>query len=629
MQSRMVIDPRERPQTALVIGAIGVVFGDIGTSPLYALRVAFSGGLALSPTHQNILGILSLVFWSLVLIVGLKYALLVMRADNKGEGGIMALMSMVLRRAGEQSRWRRPIILTGLMGTALFFGDAMIAPAISVMSAMEGLKVVAPGLKPLVVPITLAILLALFLLQRRGSAFIGSLFSPIMILWLLVLGALGLLSILQTPAILQALHPGYALHFLMEAKAQSLTVLGAVVLAVTGAEALYADMGHFGVQPIRMGWFGFVFPTLTLNYLGQGALLMREPSAATNPFFLLGPSWSLVPLLGLATLAAIIASQAVISGAFSLAWQAVQLGYLPRLSIRHTSSGRFGQIYIPSVNWLLALSIAALVLGFGTSGRLAAAYGIAVTGTMVVTTLLAFGLLGRIWRPSAALAGVVFGVFLLIDLGFLAANSSKLTQGGWVSLAVAGLVFLLLSTWKRGRELLSKRLHDKATPLEELVSSVGHQPPPRVAGTGIYLTASRFGAPLSLLHNLAVNRVLHERVVVLTVITRDEPWVPLEHRIKIRHFGGEIYRVRIYYGYNQEPNVPDALEFCKSLGLEIELSEASFFLAREHMISTRRQGMAPWRERLFIRMAVNAENAMMFWHIPPDRVIELGLMVEL
>ena len=617
-------------QATLLIGVIGVVFGDIATSPLYALRVAFSGPNALNPgVAANVLGILSLVFWSLIIIVGLKYAMLVMRADNKGEGGIMALMTLVLRGAGEQSRWRKFIMAIGLLGTALFFGDAVIAPAISVMSAMEGLKLAAPGLKPLIVPITLTILIGLFMVQRRGTAFIGFLFSPIMIAWLLVIAGLGLFSILQTPTVLHSLNPAYALHFLLEAKAQSLMVLGAVVLVVTGAETLYADMGHFGVKPIRMAWFFFVFPALTLNYLGQGALLMRNPAAASNPFYLLGPSWSLIPLLGLATLATIIASQAVISGAFSLAWQSVQLGYLPRLSVRHTSLGQAGQIYMPAVNWWLAFSVAVLVLCFGSSSRLAAAYGLAVTGTMVVTTLLAFGLLGRIWRSSPLLAGLVFSLFLLIDLAFLAANSAKIVQGGWVSLAVGGVVFLILSTWKRGREMLFKRLLDKAAPLEEIVSRLGREPIPRVSGTAIYLTGARFGAPATLARNLEINKVLHERIIVLTVVTRDEPWVPLDERIKIRHFGGQVYRVRIYYGYNQEPNIPEALQFCQSMGLDIDLAEASFFLAREHMISTLREGMAQWRERLFIRMAVNAENPMVFWRIPPDRVVELGLMVEL
>ena len=613
----------------LMLGCVGVVFGDIATSPLYALRVAFSGSNALSPTAEHVMGILSLVFWLLVIVVGLKYALLIMRADNKGEGGIMALLSLVLRTVGDRPRLNRLILSIGLIGTALFFGDAVIAPAISVMSAMEGLKVLTPALKPLIVPATVTILVVLFFLQHRGTAFISVLFSPVMVLWLLVIGLLGAFSISQTPVILHSLHPIYALDFLMEAKAQSLVVLGAVVLVVTGAEALYADMGHFGIQPIRVAWFFLVFPALTLNYLGQGALLLRSPAATSNPFYLLGPSWSVVPLLGLATLSTIIASQAMISGAFSLAAQAIRLRFLPRLSVRHTSVGRMGQIYVPAVNRVLAVGVILLVLGFGSSSRLAGAYGIAVTGTMVVTTLLAFGLLGRIWRFNLLLTGTLFVVFLLIDLGFLAANTTKIFQGGWVSLLIGGAVFLLLATWIRGRELLVKRLNEKAVPLEEIASRQGHDPLPRVPGTAVYLTAGRFGAPLSLLQNSLINKVLHEQVIVLTVVTRDEPWVPLADRIKIRHFGGNIFRIRIYYGYNQEPNIPDALTYCKHQGLSIDMEDTSFFLSREHMVSTAREGMAQWRERLFIRMAMNAENAMVFWRIPPDRVVELGLMVEL
>ena len=616
-------------QWSLVLGSVGVVFGDIATSPLYALRVAFGGANALSPTHAHVLGILSLVFWSLVFVVGVKYALLIMRADNKGEGGIMALMSLALREAGDRPAWRRIIVTVGLVGAALFFGDAVIAPAISVMSAVEGLRVAAPVLKPLIAPVTLVILGAVFFLQYRGTAFISGLFSPVMLTWLGVIGWLGLLSILKTPSILQSLDPGHGLNFLLEAKTHSLVVLGAVVLVVTGAEAIYAGMGHFGVKPIRLAWFALVFPALMLNYLGQGALLMRDPSASHDPFYLLGPTWSIAPLLGIATLATIIAAQAVISGAFSLAAQAVQLGYLPRLAVRHTSPGKAGQIYVPAVNWLLAFCVMALVLSFSSSNRLAAAYGIAVTGTMVVTTLLAFGLLDRIGGGWRRLTGLAFGIALVVDAAFLAANSSKLLAGGWVSLAIGGAVYLVLSTWKQGRELLLSRLYNRGTPLEELVSRLSHESLPRVPGSAVYLTAGKFGAPKALLQNMAINKVLHEQVLILTVVTRDEPWVPLARRAKIRHFGGEIYRVRVYYGYNQEPNIPDALTFCKTMGLTLDLAETSFFLAREHLVCTARVGMAPWRERLFIRMAMNAENAMVFWRVPPERVVELGLMVEL
>lgn len=614
---------------SLVIGTMGVVFGEIATSPLYAMRIVFAGRNGITPTPDHVLGILSLVFWILGLIVGIKYALLVMRADNKGDGGIMALLSLVQRSVHERTHLRRIALATGLLGASLFFGDAVIAPAISVMGALEGLKVGAPGLKVLIVPITLVILLGLFLIQCRGTAFISGLFSPIMVCWLVVIAVLGAVSVAQTPLILKALHPGYGIRFLMETRMQSLMVLGAVVLVVTGVEALYADMGHFGIQPIRVAWFTFVFPTLATNYLGQGALLLRDPTAASNPFYLLAPNWSFLPLLALATLATIIAAQGVISGAFSLAAQAVRMRYLPRLAVRHTSLGHSGQIYVPAVNWILAFGTAALVIGFGSSSKLATAYGLSVTGSMVVTTLLAFGLLKRIWRVPLLITGVLFTGFLCIDLGFLVANLPKLWQGGWVSIAVSGSVFILLTTWVRGRELLVQRLNAKAVPIEELVAKVAHSGLPRVPGTAVYLTASRFGAPMSLLHNMAMNQVVHEKVIILTVVTRDEPFIALDHRLKIRHYGGEIYRVRIYYGYNQEPNVPEALTFCRTEGLEIDVNETSFFLTREHMISATTHGVATWRERLFIRMAMNAENAMRFWHIPPERVVELGLMVAL
>jgi KUP system potassium uptake protein len=616
-------------QWSLIIGCMGVVFGEIATSPLYALRIIFTGKNGISPTPDHVMGILSLVFWMLTLVVGIKYALLIMRADNKGDGGIMALLSLVQRSLHEKSRLRRVALTLGLLGASLFFGDAVIAPAISVMGALEGLKVGAPGLKVLIVPITLVILLGLFLLQHRGTAFISGLFSPVMVCWLMVLAVLGVISISHTPWILKAIDPTHALRFLMETRIQSLLVLGAVVLVVTGVEALYADMGHFGIQPIRVAWFSFVYPTLLLNYLGQGALLLRDPSAASNPFYLLAPAWAFLPLLALATLSTIIAAQGVISGAFSLAAQAVRMRYLPRLGVRHTSLGKSGQIYVPVVNWMLAFGTAALVVGFGSSNKLATAYGISVTGSMVVTTILSFGLLRRIWRVPVILTGLIFSIFLIIDSGFLVANLPKLWQGGWVSILISGTVFILLTTWVRGRDLLVQRLNARAVPIEQLVADVAHSALPRVSGTAVYLTASRFGAPLSLLHNMAMNQVVHEKVIILTVITRDEPVVALENRTKIRHYGGEIYRVRIYYGYNQEPNIPEALSFCRSQGLDIDLAQTSFFLTREHMISSGSHGVASWRERLYIRMAMNAENAMRFWHIPPERVVELGHMVAL
>ncbi|TSA04414.1 MAG: potassium transporter Kup [Methylococcus sp.] len=619
----------KRLQWGLVLSCMGVVFGDIATSPLYALRVAFGGRSGLSVTPDHVLGVLSMVFWLLIVVVCLKYALLIMRLDNKGEGGIMALLSLVQRTVADRPKLRQLVLSIGLLGAALFFGDAVITPAISVMSAVEGLKLAAPSLKELILPITLVILVILFLIQRRGTAFIAGLFSPVMVLWLLVIAVIGANSIAKTPVILEAINPIHALHFMLEAKMKFFIVLGAVVLVVTGAEALYADIGHFGIQPIRVAWVTFVFPALVINYLGQGALLLRDPAAVSNPFYLLAPSWGLLPLLCLATFATIIASQAVISGAFSLSAQAVRMRYLPRLSVRHTSDGRAGQIYVPAVNWTLGFGTAALVIGFGASSKLAGAYGLAVTGTMVVTTLLAFGLLRRIWRTTRWVTGLLFLMFLLMDLVLLLANIPRIQQGGWVSLAIAGAVYLILSTWTLGRELLLRRLNEKAVPLEELVLRFESNPLPRVPGTAVYLTASRFGAPLSLLQNMKVNKILHQQIIVLTVVTRDEPWIPLEDRVKIRSFGDQIYRVRIYYGYNQEPDIPDAMMQLKPQGLEMDVATTTFFLSREHMIASSREGMSTWRERFFIRMAMNAENAMRFWRIPADRVVELGLMVEL
>lgn len=628
--SHSVREQSRRPfRWPLMIGCMGVVFGEIATSPIYALRIVFAGRTGISPTPEHVLGILSLVFWLLLLVVGLKYAAVVLRADNKGDGGMMALLSLVLRGVQDHPRVRRLALALGLAGASLFLGDAIIAPAISVMGALEGLRVGAPALNVLIVPITLLVLLVLFLIQQRGTAFISRLFSPVMMIWLLTLGVLGLSSIRETPLILTALNPMHALAFLLETRVQSLLVMGAVVLVITGVEALYADMGHFGRRPIQRAWFLFVFPLLMLNYLGQGALLLRDPTAASNPFYLLGPEGSVLPLLALATLATIIASQAVISGAFSLTAQAVRMRYLPRLAVRHTSSGHAGQIYVPAINWLLALSTFALVIGFGSSARLATAYGLSVTGGMLTTTLLAFGLLPRLPRLVAGLGGLLLALFLLIDLGLVAANLPKLLQGGWVSLLIGGGAFVVLTTWVRGREQLVNLLNARAVPIEELVNRISDRGIPRVPGTAVYLTASRFGAPLSLIHNLEMNQVVHETVVILTVITRDLPEVALQNRVKIRDYGGRFYRVRIYYGYNQEPDIPEALAFARSQGLPMEPEQTSYFLTREHMISGTHNGLGSWRRRLFIRMAMNAESAMRFWHIPPERVVEMGLLVAL
>lgn len=629
MQAHTTLQRLKPGRTVTLVGTLGVVFGDIGTSPLYAMRVAFSGPHAIEPSKANILGVLSLIFWSLIVIVGLKYATIMLRADNRGEGGIMALFSLASRAVIDSPRRRHAIILIGLIGAALFYGDGILTPAVTVTSAVEGLAVVAPKLKEFVVPVTLAILTLLFLLQRKGTSRVGRLFGPVMLLWFCCLGILGARSIFATPEVLAATNPWHGARFLIEEEWYSLVVLGAVVLVVTGAEALYADIGHFGIRPIRAAWFTVAFPALLLNYFGQGALLLRESAATQNPFYLLAPEWGAFPLLVLATITTVIASQAVISGVFSTTLQAIQLGYLPRVRIFHTSLFYPGQIYMPAVNWLLLAAVFTLVVQFESSERLAAAYGIAVTGTMVITSLLAFFVLRGLWRWKWWISVAAVGCFLIIDTAFLMANSLKFTHGGWIPLGVGVVLFTVMTTWQRGRTLLGKRLNERAISFETLLMRFRADPPRRIPGTAIYLTAGRRGVPQSLLNNLAINKILHERVVVLTVIIKDVPWVPRAERIKIRHFGDELYRVKIYFGFNQEPNVPDALALCKERGLEIDLASASFFFSREAVISTPRPGMAPWRERLFIRLARNTESAMDFFRIPPDRVIELGTVVEI
>ncbi|MDV3240742.1 MAG: potassium transporter Kup [Methylocaldum sp.] len=629
MQAHSTLQRLKPGRTVTLVGTLGIVFGDIGTSPLYAMRVAFSGPHAIAPSETNILGVLSLIFWSLIVIVCLKYAAIMLRADNRGEGGIMALVSLASRAAIDSPRRRRVIVLIGLVGAALFYGDGILTPAVTVTSAVEGLAVVAPKLNEFVVPVTLAILTLLFLLQRKGTSRVGRLFGPIMLLWFFCLGILGARSILVTPEVLAAANPWYGARFLIEEEWYSLVVLGAVVLVVTGAEALYADIGHFGVRPIRMAWFAVALPALLLNYFGQGALLLRESEATQNPFYLLAPEWGALPLLILATITTVIASQAVISGVFSTTLQAIQLGYLPRVRIYHTSLFFPGQIYLPTVNWLLLAAVFTLVVQFESSQRLAAAYGIAVTGTMVITSLLAFFVFKRLWQWRWMTSLAVVGCFLIIDTAFLMANSLKFTQGGWIPLGVGVVLFTVMTTWQQGRTLLGKRLNERAISFETLLMRFHAEPPRRIPGTAIYLTAGRRGVPQSLLNNLAINKILHERVIVLTVIVKDVPWVPRSERIKIRHFGDELYRVKIYFGFNQEPNVPDALALCKERDLEIDLANASFFFSREAVISTPRPGMALWRERLFIRLARNTESAMDFFRIPPDRVIELGTVVEI
>ena len=612
---------------ALALGALGIVFGDIGTSPLYTMKEVFAGH-GLPPNEANVLGILSLVFWSLILVVSVKYVSVMMRADNKGEGGILALLSLLQGLAPLGSRIRWLLMSLGFLGASLFFGDTLITPAISVLSAVEGLEMGAPVLHPFVMPLALGILVGLFVIQQHGTASIGKLFGPVMLIWFGVLGVLGLISILEHPQILTALLPIHALHFFVEHEAASFFVLGAVVLAITGAEALYADMGHFGRHPIRLVWFGYVLPALVLNYFGQGALLLGEPEAVRNPFYLLAPSWALYPMIALATAATVIASQAVISGAFSVTRQVIQLGYAPRLIIRHTSATEVGQIYIPFVNWALAVGVALLVLGFQSSSDLAAAYGIAVTATFVIDTLL-LGLAMRVlWDVGRMTTLAAMLAFLVIDLAFFGANTVKIPDGGWFPLLVAVVLFTLLVTWKRGREIVSQRLHEKALPLAPFVDSLLTNPPIRVPGTGVFMTADRKGVPAALLHNLKHNKVLHERVLILNVRYAEVPYVPDANRLQVEKLAEGFYHVVVRYGFMDTTDIPKALSNCPC-GLQLDMMDTTFFFSRENLIPTHGEGMSLWREHVFAAMARNAASPMTYFQIPSNRVVELGAQLEI
>ena len=621
-------DPRVQ---ALALAALGVVFGDIGTSPLYAMKEVFSEAYAVTATHDHVLGAVSLVLWALMLVVSVKYVMFIMRADNRGEGGIMALIALVLRgtEAPGDAAKRRLLMILGIFGAALFYGDGAITPAISVLSAVEGLNVIAPSLSSWVVPITLAVLIGLFLIQRKGTGTVGRWFGPVTLAWFLALGAGGIASIAQTPEVLAALNPAYGLAFLIEQRFSAVFVLGAVVLAVTGAEALYADMGHFGRRPIRLAWFGLVLPALMLNYFGQAAVMLRDPTTIRNPFYLMFPEWALIPMLLLATAATVIASQAVISGAFSMTRQAIQLGYCPRLAIVHTSENEIGQVYIPWVNWMLLAAVIALVLGFQSSGALASAYGIAVTGTMAIDTLLAAMVFRRIWGWSRLRTGVFLGIFLVIDLAFFGANMLKVFDGGWFPLTLGLIGFTLLTTWKRGRELLMNGLRESAIDLKSFVQGIGHHPPARVEGTGVFLTADRDGVPHALLHNLLHNKVLHQRVFLLTVVIKDVPYVPPDRCLAVEAMDNGFFRVLIHFGFRDVPDVPAVLARLPSVGHTFEMMETSFFLSRETVVPTVKVGMALWRERLFATMARNAGSAATYFRLPPNRVIELGTQVEI
>ncbi len=613
----------------LLVAATGVVYGDIGTSPLYTLKEVFAGHYGVQVNHDGVLGILSLIFWSLLWVVSLKYVLFILRADNGGEGGVIALTALARRATAAHPRLSSGLVLLGLFGAALFYGDSMITPAISVLSAVEGLELAYEGVSHWVIPLSLAVLIGLFLIQKHGTARIGILFGPVMVAWFVVLGALGVYGIQRNPEVLLALNPWWGLNFFLAHPGIGVAILGAVVLALTGAEALYADMGHFGRKPIARAWFILVLPGLLLNYFGQGALLLDNPEAARNPFYLLAPEWALLPMVGLATLATIIASQAVISGAFSLTQQAIQLGYVPRMQIQHTSSAEQGQIYIGTVNWALMVGVVLLVLGFETSGALAAAYGVAVTGTMLITTLLVAAVMLLLWKIPRALAIPLLLGFLLVDSLFFAANIAKIFQGGAFPVVAGIALFTLMTTWNRGKQILFARLDETALPLPVFIDSIRLQPPHRVEGTAVFLTARPDAVPHALLHNLLHNQVLHDQVVLLTVVTEDSPRLPEERRFEVDNYGEGFFRIILHFGFMEEPDVPAALRLCRLDGLDFSPMRTTYFLSRETVIPSKRIGMANWREGLFAFMQRNSNSSMRYFQLPVNRVIELGTQVEI
>jgi KUP system potassium uptake protein len=635
----MVIDERGGPSAdphppseshgalgVLALTALGVVYGDIGTSPLYAVRESFYGPHRVPVNEANVLGILSLVFWTLTIVVTLKYLVYVIRADNRGEGGILALTALVRSQVSGRVHWF--VIMLGLFGAALLYGDGVITPAISVLGAMEGLEVAAPALAHWIVPITVAILVALFAIQRYGTATVGAVFGPVMIVWFVTLTVLGIGGILREPGVLVSVNPVHAGRFFAANGYEGFLVLGAVFLVATGGEALYADLGHFGAKPIRLNWFTLVGPALLLNYFGQGALVLSNPDTAQNPFYRLAPEWGLYPLLLLATMAAIIASQAVISGAFSLTRQAVQLGYLPRLAIVHTSAKKIGQIYIPVVNWTLMVATIAVVIGFGSSSNLASAYGVAVTTTMVITTMLAFFVARRIWGWKILWAALVTGVFLIIDLMFFGANIIKVAQGGWMPLALAVLILAVMTTWQKGRVLLMERGATGLT-VEDLIADIGRSSVARVPGAAIFLYADPTQVPTALLHNLKHNKVLHSQNVFLTVVNEEIPYVPDEERVTVEDLGGDFHRIVARYGFMEDADVPRILEEAKKRGLEIAHGMPTYMLSRNTVIPSREPAMARWRERLFIFLNGNALRPTQFFRIPPNQVVEIGRQVSL
>ena len=615
--------------TALTVAAIGIVYGDIGTSPLYTMQEVFSPKHGLDLTKSNIFGIVSLILWGLILIVSLKYVTLVLRASNRGEGGIMALTALALESVRKNSRLYFPLTLLGLLGASLFYGDGVITPAMTVLSAMEGLGEATPSLKPFVVPLTLIIIIGLYSVQSKGTAGIAKFFGPIMLMWFLALAGMGIYNILRVPEILGAFNPMHAIQFLLTHGWVAFIALGAVVLAFTGSEALYADMGHFGPKPIRTAWFLVVFPSLGLNYLGQGALLIFSPKAVNNPFFNQLGDWSIFPLVILSSMAAVIASQATISGTFSMTKQAISLGFLPRMKIIHTSSNEIGQIYIPVVNWLQLLAVVGAVVGFGSSTNLGSAYGIANTGTMLVTSLLTFFVIRFGWKYNLFMCIAATSFFLAIDISLFSSNALKFFNGGWFPIVLGLFIFTVMLTWRRGRELVFDNLKKHAIPLEEFLESLFVSAPIRVAGTAVFLRGEADGVPHALLHNLSHNKVLHERVIFLTLHNREVPWVPIADRIKVTDLGNACYQIDVSYGFKNEPDIPNVLALCEAYGLTFEPMETSYFISRQTIVSTPGSGMAKWREGLFVTMSRNARDAADYYQIPSNRVIEVGAQVEI
>jgi KUP system potassium uptake protein len=627
----MSADPKPKTAgalAALTLGAIGVVYGDIGTSPLYALKEVFAHG-RVPLTSENVLGILSLVFWTLTIIVSLKYVALILRADNNGEGGLIAMLALASVAVKDRPPLRRRLLLVGIFGTAIFFGDGVITPAVSVLSAVEGLEVAAPALHRFIVPVTLVVLTGLFAAQRFGTALVGQLFGPVTLVWFVVLALLGIPHIVAHPQVLVALLPTHALGFLGAHPGIAFAALGAVVLCVTGAEALYADLGHFGKQPIRLAWFVVVMPALMLNYFGQGAMLLVQPENVKNPFYEMAPTWALYPLIALATLATVIASQALITAAFSVTKQAMQLGYLPRLRILHTSVKETGQIYVPFVNWSLFVCVVFAVAMFGSSSALASAYGIAVTIDMTITTVLTFFVIRYAWKLPLPLCVLATGFFFVIDIIFFAANAVKVLEGGWFPLVIGAAMFTLMVTWKAGRRLMADRLRDEALDLEPFLESIFISPPQRVSGTAVFLSAEKGSTPFALLHNLKHNKVLHEQNLFVTVQNHEVPWIGFDRRCHIEPLGHDCWQVTLHFGFKNEPDVPEALKLLEGRGVLLDEMETSYFLSRDTVIPTFGGGMAMWREKLFASMHRNAAAAADFLHLPTNRIVELGTKVEI